>query len=121
MALSSTLEDVAFYAYVVVLFVAVLWFRVKIRWMDRDDPLAIQLRALMRRPPLWLRIVAAALCLLIVALGALALWMAHIDHAVGSYRRVSSPGHFWLSVAIWVAAPVLSIVLFSKIVRSMFR
>jgi hypothetical protein len=124
MVRSLTLSDVAFYTVVVVLFtgIYVLWARIFSPDYDpRTDPLAIQRRELMRRPPVWLRVVGALLCLLVVALGLLVLWMAHVEHAVGSYRRALSPGHFWMGVAIWIIVPVLSMMLFFRIVRSLFR
>jgi hypothetical protein len=124
MAPSPTLSDVAFFTVVVVLFTAitVLWMRnYRTDYDTRTDPLAIQRRELMRRPPVWLRVVGALLCLLVVALGLLVLWMARVEHAVGSYRRALSPGHFWMGVAIWIIVPVLAMMLFFRIVRSLFR
>ena len=113
-----------FYVVVLTLFTAigVCWMRIYSPDYDtRTDPLAIQRRELMRRPPAWLRIVGALLCLLAVAMGLLVLWMARAEHAVGSYTRASSPGHFWMIVIIWVVVPVLSMMLFFRLVRSFFR
>jgi hypothetical protein len=124
MAPSLTLSDVAFFTVVLVLFTAIgaLWLRIlSLDYDPRTDPLAIQRRELMRRPPVWLRVVGALLCLLAVALGLLVLWTARVEHAVGSYRRALSPGHFWMGVAIWIIIPVLSMMLFFRIVRSLFR